>query len=65
MSVAVDVSHSPDDVETVGRNDQPRQARQDRLNKGKASFAPPLPRRSQRQPVSMLQLSLKPSGSRN
>jgi RNA polymerase sigma-70 factor, ECF subfamily len=41
MSVAVDVSHSPDDVETVGRNDQPRQARQDRLNKGKASFAPP------------------------
>jgi RNA polymerase sigma-70 factor (ECF subfamily) len=41
MSVAVDVSHSWNDVESVGTNDQSRQARQDRLNNGRTVVGRP------------------------
>jgi len=41
MSVAVDVSHSPDDVESVGPSDPPGQTRHEPLNNRTASFDHP------------------------
>ena len=41
MSVAVDISHSLNDVESVGTNDQSRQTRQDLLNNGRTVVGRP------------------------
>jgi|SRR5215469_2903078 len=43
MSVAIDVSHSSDDVESVGPIDQHGHTRSDLLNRGRASFDRPAP----------------------